>query len=49
MAQYLKSNGVDAVVIGTTTDNNDRILINEDEIRYLEPPKRDESYTFLKK
>lgn len=47
MAEYLRSNDIDATVIGTTTDNNDRILINEDEVRYLEPPKRDEYYSFF--
>ena len=47
MAEYLRSNDIDATVIGTTADNNDRILINEDEVRYLEPPKRDEYYSFF--
>ncbi len=34
-------NGADipAVVIGQFTDNNDRVIVNDDEVRYLEPPR----------
>ena len=31
-----------AEVIGKTTDNNDRIIMNEGESRFLEPAKPDE-------
>lgn len=34
--------GIPAEVIGMVTDNNDRILKNEDETRYLEPNRVDE-------
>lgn len=45
LVQVLKDNGISAVVIGKTTDGNDKIIYNEDEKRFLEPPKRDEIYT----
>lgn len=36
--------GIHAAVIGKATKGNDRVLLNEDERRYLEPPKVDELY-----
>lgn len=35
----LEKNGIEACVIGKITQGNDRVIINEDERRYLEPPK----------
>ncbi len=40
----LAKHGVKATIIGKATDSNDRILINEEERRFLEPPKLDELY-----
>lgn len=40
----LHQSGIRAAVIGQTTDNNDKIIRYDDEIRYLEPPKEDEYY-----
>lgn len=40
----LAEQGVKATIIGKATDSNDRILINEEEKRFLEPPKTDELY-----
>ena len=40
-------NGIPAAVIGTMTKGNDRIAINRDETRYLEPPRGDELYKFI--
>lgn len=40
----LRQAGIRAAVIGRTTDNNDKIIRYDDEIRYLEPPKEDEYY-----
>lgn len=40
----LKKEGIAASIIGKATDNNDRILINGEERRFLEPPKTDELY-----
>ena len=39
LVSRLIENGVPAVVIGQFTDNNDRVIINDDEVRYLEPPR----------
>lgn len=47
IVKLLKENGINAAVIGRTTAGNDRIIINEDETRYLDPPKRDEIHTFI--
>lgn len=38
----LHAAGIPAAVIGRITDSNDRVLINEDEIRFLEPNRVDE-------
>ena len=38
----LKDNGIPAVRIGELTDNNDKLLRNGDEIRYLDLPQPDE-------
>lgn len=35
---------IPAVIIGRTTDSNDRIIRNEEEVRYMDRPKRDEIY-----
>ncbi len=40
----LRQAGIRAAIIGRTTDNNDKIIRYDDEIRYLEPPKEDEYY-----
>ncbi len=42
LANELNQAGIPATVIGTFTDNNDKIVRYDDEIRYLEPPKGDE-------
>lgn len=36
--------GIPAVVVGRTTDGNDRVLYNEEERRYLDKPKEDQIY-----
>lgn len=38
----LKEQGIIATVIGKMTDSNDRVLLNEDEKRFLEPNRVDE-------
>lgn len=38
---------IPAVVIGKTTDSNDKILINEDEIRYLDVQNRDDLWSLI--
>lgn len=42
IADQLNRAGIFAQVIGKATDNNDKIIRNEDEERYLETPKSDE-------
>lgn len=44
LAAALEAEGIPASLVGKVTDSNDRILINEDEIRYMERPKNDEVY-----
>ena len=46
LADELMSQGIPAVVVGKVTDNNDRVLINEDERRFLDLPKADEIYKY---
>ncbi len=42
LARTLAAEKIPAAVVGKVTDSNDRILINGDEIRYLDKPKQDE-------
>lgn len=48
LVRELEKEGILATVVGKVTDGKDRILRNEDEIRYLEPPKQDELYKIYK-
>lgn len=42
MVHALSQNGIPAVVIGKATVGNDRLILNEEERRFLEPPSADE-------
>ncbi len=44
LARALKQEGIPATIIGKATDSNDRVIINGDERRFLEPPSPDELY-----
>ncbi len=44
LVRALEKAGIPAAVVGKVTDGNDRILEQEDERRFLEPPKTDEIY-----
>lgn len=44
LVDALKKEGIASAIIGKVMEGNDRIIINEDERRYLEPPKADELY-----
>ena len=44
LVQSLQREGLEAAVIGKTTDSNDRLIVNEEEKRFLEPPRTDEIY-----
>lgn len=39
LVDKLLCNGIEANIIGKITEGNDRVIVNEDERRYLEPPK----------
>lgn len=43
----LQEKQIPAVVVGKVTDSKDRILLNEDEVRYMERPKQDELYKMI--
>ena len=44
LVETLQMEGIAATVVGRTTDSKDRILINEDEVRYLDRPRQDSLY-----
>ncbi|MBP5733586.1 MAG: hydrogenase maturation factor, partial [Lachnospiraceae bacterium] len=39
VANALEAEGIPAVVIGKLTEGSDRIILNEEEVRYLDRPK----------
>ena len=47
LVRDIEKAGIKATIIGKATAGNDRILVNEDERRYLEPPKTDELYKVI--
>lgn len=47
LVDLLGEQGIAATVIGKTIEGNDRILMNEDEKRFLEPAREDELYKVL--
>ena len=47
LVSELAEQGISAAVIGRTTDNNDRILVNDEEKRFLEPARHDSLYRVL--
>jgi hydrogenase expression/formation protein HypE len=47
LVERLKAEGIAAAVIGRITEGNDRVILNEEERRYLEPPKSDELYKVM--
>jgi hydrogenase expression/formation protein HypE len=44
LVRNLNDAGISAAVIGKAVKGNDRVILNEDERRFLEPPKSDEIY-----
>lgn len=48
LVMELQKAGIEAAVIGKATGSNDRVLLNGEERRFLEPPKTDELYQVLK-
>lgn len=48
LVQELERAGIHAAVIGYATEGNDRVVVNGEERRYLEPPKTDELFRALR-
>ena len=44
LVKKLEDAGISAAVIGSTNSSNDKLVMNEEETRYLEPPVPDEIY-----
>ena len=44
LVRNLEAEQIPATVIGKLTEDNDRILRNEDEVRYIEPPRPENGY-----
>lgn len=47
LVRNLNKAGIRAAVVGKAVAGNDRVLVNEEERRFLEPPKADELYKIL--
>lgn len=47
IVEELEKEGISASVIGIITNSKDRVAINGDEVRYLEPPRGDEIYKYI--
>lgn len=47
LAEALAAEHIPAVIVGRVTDSRDRILINEDEVRYMDRPQNDEIFRQL--
>ena len=48
MVSQLEHQGIPAALIGRTTEGNDRIIRNQDHVRYLDRPQREELYRLYK-
>ncbi|MCR5145712.1 MAG: AIR synthase family protein [Lachnospiraceae bacterium] len=44
LVKAIEDAGINAAVIGKFTDSNDRVIVRDDDRRFLEPPKTDELY-----
>lgn len=44
VVEALAAEGIPAVLVGRFTDSNERLILNEDEVRYMDRPQRDEIY-----
>lgn len=47
LVEKLWSEQIHAAVIGTLTDNNDKVILKNEEKRYIEPPRGDQIYLLL--
>ena len=46
LVEALEEAGTPAVVVGKLTDRKDRLILNEDEVRYMDRPQVDEIYRY---
>ena len=44
VVEALQAEGIPATIVGRFIDSNDRLILNEDETRYMDRPQRDEIY-----
>ena len=49
LVKNLIKENIQAAIIGKITSGNDRVILNDDEKRFLEPPKSDELYKVREK
>ena len=49
LVRELRHQGTDARIIGRLTNDNDKVILKNEDRRYIEPPKRDELEIFLTK
>ncbi len=47
LLRNLQKAGIPAALIGKAMSGNDRVLLNEEERRFLEPPKTDQLYKVI--
>lgn len=47
LVRALEEAHIPASIVGKITDGNDRLILNEDEVRYMDRPKMDEAYRLL--
>ena len=47
LVSALEAEQIPAVIVGKITDSNDRLILNEDEVRYMDRPKQDEIYRII--
>ena len=47
LVETLEKEGVPATIIGKVTGGNDRVIVRDEERRFLEPPKTDELYKVM--
>ena len=48
LIRHLEQDGINASVIGSITDSNDRIILNGEGVRYVNRPEPDDIYKFIK-
>ena len=48
LVNALAEEGIPAVIVGRITDSNDRLILNDDEVRYLDRPHADSLYEKVK-